>query len=109
MAVQGRQAPHVAIKQTCVPYLAWKIHTMYSSLDNVIGTAYLILWNKDRMIDLKRPSKHREIWAVRVRLKMARRTRDLAPFILVIDSKLRACNIVKLQVRDAAHSGTAVS
>lgn len=40
---------------------------------------------------------------------MARRTRDLALFNLAIDSKHRGCDIVKLQVRDVAHSGNAVS
>ena len=40
----------------------------------------------------------REIWAVRIRLQLAERLRDLALFNLAIDSKLR--------VRDVAHGGT---
>ncbi|MGH8614227.1 MAG: tyrosine-type recombinase/integrase [Gammaproteobacteria bacterium] len=36
------------------------------------------------------------------------RTTDLALFNLAIDSKLRGCDIVKLQVRDVAHCGKAV-
>jgi hypothetical protein len=37
------------------------------------------------------------------------RTRDLALFNLAIDSKLRGCDLVKLQVRDVAHGGRVVS
>jgi len=82
---------------------------MYSNQDNATGTARHIPWNKDRLIGPKPPLKLREIWAIRIRLQMARRTRDLALFNLAIDSKLRGCDIVKLQVRDVAHSGKAVS
>lgn len=38
---------------------------------------------------------------------MARRTRELALFNLAIDSKLRGCDLVKLQVRDVARDGHA--
>lgn len=34
---------------------------------------------------------------------MANKTRDLALFNLAIDSKLRACDLVKLKVRDISH------
>lgn len=51
----------------------------------------------------KRPFKLKEIWAIRTRLQLSRRTRDLALFNLGIDSKLRACDLVKLRVRDVAN------
>src|SRR6202041_494274 len=51
----------------------------------------------------KAPFKLKEIWAIRVRLQIYARTRELALFDLGIDSKLRACDLVKLQVRDIAH------
>ena len=38
-----------------------------------------------------------------MRLQIAERTRDLALFDLAIDSKLRACDLTKLRVRDVAH------
>lgn len=38
-----------------------------------------------------------------VRLQLSNRTRDLALFNLGIDSKLRACDVVKLRVRDVCH------
>ncbi|WP_438308983.1 tyrosine-type recombinase/integrase [Pseudomonas guariconensis] len=40
---------------------------------------------------------------MRVRLQIAEETRDLALFDLAIDSKLRACDLTKLRVRDVAH------
>jgi integrase len=49
------------------------------------------------------PLRLSDIWAIRVRLQIAERTRDLALFDLAIDSKLRACDLTKLRVRDIAH------
>src|SRR6202166_4491885 len=49
------------------------------------------------------PFKLKEIWAIRVRLQLAKRQRELALFNLAIDSKLRACDLVKLRVRDVCH------
>lgn len=60
-------------------------------------------WNKGKLVGQKSPLKLKDIWAIRVRLQLANRTRDLALFNLVIDSKLRACDLVKLKVRDVSH------
>ena len=60
-------------------------------------------WNKGKLIGQKAPFKLKEIWAIRVRLQMHGRTRELALFDLGIDSKLRACDLVKLRVRDVCH------
>lgn len=59
--------------------------------------------NKGKLIGQKAPLKVKDIWAIRVRLQLANRARDLALFNLAIDSKLRACDLVKLQVRDVCH------
>ena len=64
-----------------------------------------IPWNKGKLVGQKPPLKLREIWAIRIRLQLARRTRDLALFNLAIDSKLRACDLVCLRVRDVAQGG----
>lgn len=40
---------------------------------------------------------------IRIRLQLANCTRNLALFDLSIDSKLRACDLVKLRVRDVCH------
>ena len=51
----------------------------------------------------KAPFKLKEIWALRVRLQMQGRVRELALFNLGIDSKLRGCDLVALKVRDVCH------
>ena len=60
-------------------------------------------WNKGRLTGQKPPLKLKEIWAIRVRLQLSSRVRDLAMFNLAIDSKLRACDLTKLRVRDVSH------
>jgi integrase len=60
-------------------------------------------WNKGKLVGQKSPLKLKDIWAVRIRLQIASRIRDLALFDLAIDSKLRACDLVKLRVQDVAH------
>jgi site-specific recombinase XerC len=66
-------------------------------------------WNKGKLVGQKAPFKLKEIWAIRVRLQLASRHRDLALFNLAIDSKLRACDLVKLRVRDVCHGGAMAS
>ena len=48
-------------------------------------------WNKGKLIGQKAPFKLKEIWAIRVRLQIYARTRELALFDFGIDSKLRGC------------------
>jgi len=48
------------------------------------------------------PLKLQEIWAIRIRLQLAGNSHDLALVNLAIDSKLRACDLVKLKVTDVA-------
>jgi integrase len=69
----------------------------------VAATAHRAPWNKGKLVGQKAPFKLREIWAIRVRLQLHGRVRDLALFDLAIDSKLRACDLVRLRVRDVAH------
>lgn len=57
-------------------------------------------WNKDKLTGQKPPLKLKEIWAIRIRLQLGAKTRDLAMFNLAIDSKLRACDLTELRVRD---------
>ena len=58
---------------------------------------------KGKLVGQKAPFKLKEIWAVRVRLQKANRMRELALFDRAIDSKLRACDLVKLRVRGVCH------
>jgi integrase len=60
-------------------------------------------WNKGIIMGQKPPLKRSEVWAIRIRLQIAEQVRDLAMFNMAIDSKLRACDLVRLRVRDVAH------
>ena len=62
-------------------------------------------WNKGKLCGQKRPLKLQEIWAIRIRLQLAGKSHDLALFNLAIDSKLRACDLVKLRVIDISQGG----
>ena len=57
-------------------------------------------WNKGKLLGQKPPLKLKEIWAIRIRLQLDHRTRELALFNLAIDSKLRGCDLVALRVHD---------
>ena len=62
-------------------------------------------WNKGVLVGSKPPLKLKEIWAIRIRLELENRHRDLALFNLAIDSKLRGCDLVSLRVRDIVTGG----
>lgn len=64
--------------------------------------------NKGRLTGAKPPLRPKHVWAVRTRLQLANRLRDLALFDLAIDSKLRGCDVVALKVVDVAPHGYAV-
>ena len=66
-------------------------------------------WNKGKLVGQKAPFKPKEVWAIRARLQMENRARELALFDLGIDSKLRACDLVKLRVRDVCHGDRVAS
>ncbi|HEB55317.1 MAG TPA: hypothetical protein ENI98_03230 [Gammaproteobacteria bacterium] len=58
-----------------------------------------------RLTGQKPPLKPREVWSIRIRLQLGKKKRDLALFNLAIDSKLRSCDLVTLQVADVAQGG----
>jgi integrase len=58
------------------------------------------LWNKGLLIGQKKPLELKHVWSIRVRLEITGSRRDLAIFNLAIDSKLRACDQVKLRLDD---------
>ena len=62
-------------------------------------------WNKGQLIGQKRPLKPKDVWTIRVRLQIAKQQRDLAMFNLAIDSKLRGCDLVRLQIDDVSTGG----
>ena len=63
---------------------------------------------KGKLTGAKPPLRPKHVWAVRTRLQLANRLRDLALFDLAIDSKLRRCDVVALKVVDLAPHGYAV-
>src|SRR5438874_10442247 len=67
-----------------------------------------IAWNKGKLIGAKPPLRPKHVWSIRTKLQLQGRTRDLAMFNLAIDSKLRGCDVVALQVDDIAPHGYAV-
>jgi integrase len=66
-------------------------------------------WNKGKLVGQKPPLKLKEIWAIRIRLQLDNKVRDLAMFNLAIDSKLRGCDLVNLKVRDVCHGNQVAS
>ena len=60
-------------------------------------------WNKGKIVGQKAPLKLKDIWAIRIRLQLGHRTRELSLFDLGLDSKLRACDLVRMRVRDICH------
>ena len=65
-------------------------------------------WNKGKLTGSKPPLRPKHVWAIRTKLQIEGRLRDLAMFNLAIDSKLRGCDIVALKVEDVAPNGYAL-
>ncbi|WP_108819477.1 tyrosine-type recombinase/integrase [Pseudovibrio sp. Alg231-02] len=62
-------------------------------------------WNRGRIVGQKRPLLPKHVWAIRVRLELAGKVRELALFNTAIDSKLRGCDLVRLKVVDVFTAG----
>src|SRR3546814_12557817 len=64
-------------------------------------------WNKGKLVGAKPPLQPKYVWSIRTRLQLDGRLRDLALFNLAVDSKLRACDLVRLRIEDVAPHGYA--
>ena len=53
-------------------------------------------WNKGKITGAKPPLQPKHVWAIRSRLQLAGRKRDLALFNLAVVSKLRGCDVFSL-------------
>ena len=82
---------------------------MYEQTSKTSPSEVRVPWNKGKLTGQKPPFTLKQIWAIRIRLQIERRIRDLALFNLAIDSKLRGCDLVRLRVRDVDHGEQAVS
>lgn len=58
------------------------------------------------ILGAKLPLRPMHVWAIRVRLQIEGRLRDLALFDIALDSKLRGCDVVSLRVADVVAAGT---
>ena len=96
MAGVGRQAP-VGRDQHEAPFPRQRSRS-WIPLRRLAGRA--TPWNKGKLLGQKPPLKLKEIWAIRIRLQLDHRARELALFNLAIDSKLRGCDLVGLRVHD---------
>jgi len=68
-----------------------------------------IPWNNGKLLGQKPPLNLKEIWAIRIRLQLDHRTRDLALFNLAVDSILRGCDLVALRVHDVVQGSRIAS
>jgi hypothetical protein len=93
-----------------IRYFRWSaLNSMGDHHGNRRHRAHREPWNKGKIVGQKAPFKLKDIWALRVRLQMENRVRELALFNLGIDSKLRGCDLVALKVRDVCHGDQVAS
>ena len=60
-------------------------------------------WNKGKLIGSKPLLRTKDVWSIRTKLQVEKRTRNLA-----IDGKLRGCDAVSLRVEDVPPHGMTV-
>src|SRR6184192_877127 len=81
--------------------------TMQNKVNAALTPDKRLPWNKGKVTGAKPPLRLKHVWAIRTKLQIEGRTRDLAMFNLAIDSKLRCCDVVAIRVEDVAASGYA--
>ena len=69
-------------------------------MENTTDHEQHALWNKGVIAGPKSPFKLKAIWAIRVRLQLQHQVRELAMLDVGLNSKLRACDLIKMRVRD---------
>lgn len=62
--------------------------------------------NKNRLTGVKKPFRLEEIWRIRTRLEIEGNLMQLALLNLAIDSKLRASDLLNLNVYDVSSQGS---
>ena len=65
-------------------------------------------WNRGKLTGQKPPLQPQQVWAIRTRLQLAKKVRDLALFNIAIDSKLRGCDVVRLKIAEIAPHGRCI-
>src|ERR1700751_4938461 len=64
-----------------------------------------IPWNKGKLTGPKPPLRTKNVWSIRTKLQVEGRIRDLAMFNFAIDSKLTACDVVRIKMDHIAPQG----
>jgi hypothetical protein len=72
---------------------------------NATAAPKRVLWNKGKLTGTKPPLRPKHVWSIRTKRQIEGRVRDLAMSNLAIDSKLRGCDVVAIQVGDVAACG----
>lgn len=91
------------------PYCGISFNRKEMMMDEASAASRRGAWNKGKLVGQKAPLKLQEIFAIRIRLQMQGRLRELALSNLGIDTKLRACDLVQLRVRDVCHGDRVTS
>ncbi len=78
---------------------------MTSTYDQECHSTSEAPWNKGKLTGQKAPLRPKHVWAIRTRLQLAKKYRDLALFNIAIDSKLRGCDVVRLSMPEIAPNG----
>ena len=109
-AVLSRKTPRSPLVASRAP-TEHRLHssTTWEMIMAAVQCATRSPWNKGKLVGPKAPLRVRDVWAVRTRLQLQERARDLALFNLGIDSKLRGCDLVGLRVRDIRHGDAVAS
>ena len=76
--------PRSVVRVRFRPADRWELGGVVGSMEAIMQK---VPWNKGRLTGQKRPLKPKDVWAIRVRLQLGYRARDLALFNLAIDSK----------------------
>jgi hypothetical protein len=77
---------------------------MEDNTNSILAAPKRIPWNKGKLTGSKPPLRQKHVWAIRTKLQIEQRPRDLAIFNLAIDSKLRGCDLVALIDQTASTS-----
>jgi integrase len=81
------------------------MQTSNGYIDDAMGC---IPRKRGKLTGQKPPLQPKHVWAIRTRLQISSKTRDLALFNIAIDSKLRGCDVVRLKIEDIAPRGHCV-
>ena len=75
---------------------------MHESENSASAAPKRVPWNKGKLTGARPPLRPKHVWAVRIKLQMEKQIRDLALFNLAIDSKLRGCDVVAIDISPVA-------